>query len=70
MKMLPWISTYLQAWIDTPSVPLIKVKLEEMHATHIIKVNMRINTNNPRQKHIKQTCLSLTMSNQNNSSRY
>ena len=43
MKNDPWISTDVQARIEPPPTSLIKVGLEELHATHIIKVKMRKN---------------------------
>ena len=43
MKNGPWISAYVQACIETHKTPLIKAELEELHATHIIKVNIRRN---------------------------
>ena len=37
----PWISVDVQACIEPPPVPLIKVELGELHATHIIKVKIQ-----------------------------
>ena len=43
MKNVPWISADVQACIEPPLIPLIKVELEELHATHIIRVEIQIN---------------------------
>ena len=43
MKNVPWISADVQACIEPPLIPLIKVELEELHATHTIKVKVQIN---------------------------
>ena len=38
-----WLRTDVQFRIETPTITLIKVELEELHATHIIKVKNRRN---------------------------
>ena len=43
MKNGPWLSADVQARIEPPYIPTIKVELEELHATHIINVNIQIN---------------------------
>ena len=43
MKNGPWISAGVQAWMDPPLIPLMKVELEEHCATHIIKFKIQIN---------------------------
>ena len=39
-KTVPWISTDLKNQIEPPSIPLIKVDLEEQIATNITKVDI------------------------------
>ena len=36
----PWLSAEIQALIESPLIPLIKVELEEKKATNITKVNI------------------------------
>ena len=40
MKNGPWISAHVQAHIEPPSIPLIKMGLEEERETYNIKVKM------------------------------
>ena len=40
MNNVPWISADVQARIEPPSISLIRVELEELHATHIIKADI------------------------------
>ena len=39
----PWISSDVQARIEPPPIPLVKLELEDEHATHIIKVKIQTN---------------------------
>ena len=41
MKNGPWLRSNVQACIETPQIPLIKVDLQELHATNIIKVKIQ-----------------------------
>ena len=43
MNNEPWLSADVQACIEPPLIPLTKVKLEELHATNIIKVKIQRN---------------------------
>ena len=38
-----WISADMQARIDPPPIPLIKLEVDDDRTTHIIKVKMRRN---------------------------
>ena len=40
MKNLGWLSADMQARIDPPPIPLLKVEVGGDRTTHIIKVNM------------------------------
>ena len=41
MKNVQWISADVQAHIQLPPIPLIKVETEELNATHIIKIKVQ-----------------------------
>ena len=43
MNNLGWIRSDMQARIDPPPIPLVKLVLDYDRTTHIIKVKMRIN---------------------------
>ena len=44
MKNGPWICAGVQARIEPPCIPLVKLEVEDECDTHCIKVNMRRNT--------------------------
>ena len=43
MKNVGWLSSDMQARIDTPTILLMKLGVDDVCTTHIIKVKIRIN---------------------------